>query len=84
MTAFPEFVLFHHLSSIGLPRRDPTTGTLIAAGEDLAQPGVTEYCWDVIYVTWICQVGSSLFGEFVWWLYLTVRMRTTKVLDRSY
>jgi len=72
MTAFPEFVLFRHLSSVGLPRRDPTTGTLLSSGEDLGQQGVTEWCFDVIYVTWACQVGSSLIGEFVWWLYLSI------------
>ncbi|KAF9510056.1 hypothetical protein BS47DRAFT_1300755, partial [Hydnum rufescens UP504] len=72
MTGIPEFVLFRHLSSVGLPRRDPTTGTLIAAGEDLSQQGVTEWCFDVIYVTWACQVGSSLIGDYVWWLYLSI------------
>lgn len=72
MTAIPEFVLFRHLSTVGSPRRDPTTGALIAPGEDLGTPGVTEWCFDVIYVTWACLVGSSLLGEFVWWLYLSV------------
>lgn len=73
LTAIPVLVLYRHLSSVGLPRRDPATGALIAPGEDLAQSGVTEWCWDVIYVTWACQVGSSLFGEWVWWGYLSVR-----------
>lgn len=63
---------FIHRSSVGSPRRDAATSTLIAPGEDLNAPGVTEWCFDVIYVTWICQVGTSLFGEFVWWLYLSV------------
>lgn len=72
MTAIPQFVLFRHLSAVGSPRRDSTTGALIAPGEDLGAPGVTEWCFDVIYVTWACLVGSSLLGEFVWWLYLSV------------
>jgi hypothetical protein len=72
MTAIPQFVLFRHLSTVGSPRRDPTTGALIASGEDLGAPGVIEWCFDVIYVTWACLVGSSLLGEFVWWLYLSV------------
>ena len=73
MTAIPQFVLFRHLSTVGSPRRDIKTGALIAPGEDLGAPGVTEWCFDVIYVTWACLVGSSLLGEFVWWLYLSVR-----------
>lgn len=72
MTAIPQFVLFRHLSTVGSPRRDVATGTLIAPGEDLGAPGVTEWCFDVIYVTWACQVGSSLIGESIWWLYLSV------------
>lgn len=72
MTAVPQFVLFRHLSTVGSPRRDVATGTLIAPGEDLGAPGVTEWCFDVIYVTWACQVGSALIGESFWWLYLSV------------
>jgi hypothetical protein len=72
LTALPTLVLYRHLSSIGLPRRDPTTGILISSGEDLNQPGVTEWCWDVIYVTWGCAVGSSLLGNWVWYLYLSI------------
>jgi len=72
MTAIPQFVLFRHLSTVGSPRRDSKTGALIAPGEDLGAPGVTEWCFDVIYVTWACLVGSSLLGEFVWWLYLSI------------
>lgn len=72
LTAIPQLVLFRHLSTVGSPRRDSATGTLIAPGEDLNASGVTEWCFDVIYVTWACQVGSALLGEFVWWLYLSV------------
>lgn len=72
MTAIPEFVLFRHLTSTGSPKRDPTTGALLAPGEDLSQGGVTEWCFDVVYITWFCQVGSALVGEFVWWLYLSI------------
>ncbi|KAF8319559.1 uncharacterized protein EI90DRAFT_2630279 [Cantharellus anzutake] len=72
MTAIPEFVLFRHLISTGSPKREPNTGALIAPGEDLSQGGITEWCFDVIYITWLCQVGSALIGEFVWWLYLSI------------
>ncbi|TFL05631.1 hypothetical protein BDV98DRAFT_541645 [Pterulicium gracile] len=71
-TFLPCFFLSNYLIKIGTPRRDPTTGTLISYGEDLNQAGVTEWCFDVLYVTYICQVGSGLFGDWVWWLYLVI------------
>lgn len=73
LTAVPLVILYKHLYSIGSPRRDPITGALIGSGEDLNMSGITEWCWDIIYVTWACQVGSALLGEWFWWLYLSVR-----------
>jgi hypothetical protein len=72
LTFIPLFVLYTHLNSIGSPRRDPTTGALIGSGEDLNMSGVTEWCWDIIYVTWACQIGSAVLGEWFWWTYLCV------------
>jgi hypothetical protein len=51
LTFFPSLFLSNYLIKIGTPRRDPTTGTLLSYGEDLAQPGVTEWCFDILYVT---------------------------------
>src|SRR6266567_1774618 len=51
VTFFPAFFLSNYLIKIGNPRRDPTTGTLISYGEDLSQPGVTEWCFDILYIT---------------------------------
>ncbi len=82
-TTIPELVLFQHLTSTGSPKREPTTGALLAPGEDLSQGGVTEWCFDVIYITWFCQVGSALVGEFVWWLYLSVCFHTRPRLKQS-
>ncbi|KAF9782322.1 hypothetical protein BJ322DRAFT_1212751 [Thelephora terrestris] len=56
-----------YLSKIGEPKRS-ATGELISPGEDLNQPGVTEWYFDVIYVSWACQLGSAIFGEMFWWL----------------
>ena len=53
-TFLPAFFLSNYLIKIGQPRRDPVTGTLISYGEDLNQPGVTEWCFDIIYVTCQC------------------------------
>ncbi|KII95875.1 hypothetical protein PLICRDRAFT_150839 [Plicaturopsis crispa FD-325 SS-3] len=72
LTFLPAAFLSRYLEKIGTTRRDPTTGTLVSSGEDLNQPGVTEWCFDVLYVTWACQIGSGLFGEWVWWLYLAI------------
>jgi len=68
----PSIFLSRYLARIGSPRRDPTTGTLISAGEDLGRPGIIEWAFDVIYVTWACQIGSGALGEWFWWLYLVI------------
>lgn len=72
VTLLPTLFLYQLLHSMGTPRRD-ASGTLISFGEDLNQPGLMELYWDVIYVTWSCQVGSSLFGDRFWWFYASVR-----------
>nr|GAT53930.1 predicted protein [Mycena chlorophos] len=72
ITFLPAFFLSNYLIKIGTTRRDPTTGTLISFGEDLSQAGVIEWCFDVLYVTWFCQVGSGAFGDWFWWLYMVI------------
>jgi hypothetical protein len=59
-TFLPAFFLSNYLVKIGTTRRDPTTGTLISYGEDLSQTGVTEWCFDILYVT--CQSSSFYFS----------------------
>jgi len=83
LTFVPVFVLYTHLNSIGSPRRDSQTGALIGSGEDLNMHGVTEWCWDIIYVTWACQIGSAAFGEWFWWLYLCVRFYVSSLFEFS-
>ncbi|KAH9844001.1 putative opsin [Rhodofomes roseus] len=68
----PSIFLSRYLERIGSPKRDPTTGTLISSGEDLGRPGVIEYAFDVIYITWACQVGSGIFGDWFWFFYLVI------------
>lgn len=51
VTFFPSLFLSNYLIKIGNPRRDPTTGTLLSYGEDLNQGGVTEWCFDILYIT---------------------------------
>lgn len=48
---------------MGTPKRD-TTGQLISSGEDLNQPGVTEWMFDVLYVA--CEpatISSGLLAD---------------------
>lgn len=91
VTFFPAFFLSNYLIKIGSTRRDPTTGALISYGEDLSQTGVTEWCFDILYITCeniyiasclltkqnvgSCQIGSGALGEWFWWLYMVVRTR---------
>ena len=82
--SLPAFFLSNYLIKIGQPRRDPTTGTLISYGEDLSQPGVTEWCFDILYITCKCVpiliTCSKPFGIRalpnrqwgVWWMVLVV------------
>lgn len=51
VTLLPSTFLSNYLIKIGSPRRDPTTGSLISYGEDLGQAGVTEWCFDIVYIT---------------------------------
>ncbi|KAF9816293.1 hypothetical protein IEO21_04158 [Rhodonia placenta] len=72
LSNLPSIFLSRYLERIGSPRRDATTDTLISAGEDLGRPGIIEWAFDVIYITWACQVGSGVFGDWFWWLYLVI------------
>ncbi|EIW68002.1 hypothetical protein TREMEDRAFT_44978 [Tremella mesenterica DSM 1558] len=44
----------------------------VRSGEDLGGKGVVELAWDLIYMTWICTLGSALLGEWIWWLMLLI------------
>ncbi|WWC89827.1 uncharacterized protein L201_004755 [Kwoniella dendrophila CBS 6074] len=47
-------------------------GKQVRVGEDLGGKGVIELGWDLIYMTWICTLGSAILGDWVWWLSLLV------------
>jgi hypothetical protein len=51
LMSIPMVLLSNHLIKIGSTRREASTGALISSGEDLSQPGVTEWCFDIIYIT---------------------------------
>ena len=57
ITFVPELVLYRYLINIGTAKRDPTTGALLSAGEDLDRPGVIEWSFDVLYITCAFRIG---------------------------
>ncbi|EPQ59572.1 DUF788-domain-containing protein [Gloeophyllum trabeum ATCC 11539] len=65
------FFLSRFLTRVGTPRRS-ASGELLSPGDDLNQAGMTEWCFDVLYITWACQVGSAALGDWVWWLYSVI------------
>jgi len=83
ITYVPTFFLTRYLEKIGTTKRD-AAGKLISSGEDLNQPGITEWCFDIIYVTWACQVGSGAFGEWVWYLWLVIPLYAAFKLWNSF
>lgn len=68
----PSFICEYILESTGRPKYDPSTKALKASGEDLSAPGLTEYMFDVIWVTWASVALVMLFGNWGWLLWLTV------------
>lgn len=61
----PAFICEFILERTGRPSFAPN-GTLVKSGEDLAAPGLTEYMFDVIWVTWASLVAVIVFGNWGW------------------
>ena len=59
------------LESVGRPKYD-SRGGLITSGSDLGQAGLTEYMFDVVYLTWGIQLLVAFTTTYAWWLYLIV------------
>jgi hypothetical protein len=59
------------LESVGKPIFDERGG-IIQSGSDLAQAGVTEYMFDILYSTWAIQMFVAFTTGYAWWLYLVV------------
>ncbi|KAI1330457.1 hypothetical protein F5Y16DRAFT_363231 [Xylariaceae sp. FL0255] len=69
--SIPSFICEFVLESTGRPKYD-SNNALKTAGEDLAAPGLTEYMFDVIWVTWASVVMVILFGNWGWILWTVV------------
>ncbi|KAI1429279.1 DUF788 domain-containing protein [Xylaria sp. FL1777] len=70
--SIPSFICEFILESTGRPKYDPSTNSLKTAGEDLSVPGLTEYMFDVIWVTWASVVLVAFFGNWGWLLWSVV------------
>ncbi|KAJ9154909.1 hypothetical protein NKR23_g2297 [Pleurostoma richardsiae] len=72
LLSIPSFFCQFTLERTGRPSYDLNTKALKSSGEDLAAPGLTEYMFDVIWVTWAAEVFVILFGNKWWFLWLVV------------
>ncbi|KAL2076025.1 hypothetical protein VTL71DRAFT_968 [Oculimacula yallundae] len=62
----PSLIAEYILETSGRPKYDAATKTLKSAGEDLSAPGLTEYMFDIIWVTWLCLISVITFGNWGW------------------
>ncbi|KAK8055856.1 hypothetical protein PG993_001083 [Apiospora rasikravindrae] len=72
LLSIPSFICEYVLERTGRPKFDPATKALRSAGEDLSAPGLTEYMFDVIWVTWGAIVSVIFFGNWGWLLWLVL------------
>ncbi len=70
--SIPCLVAEYILETTGRPKFDPTTKALRSSGEDLAAPGLTEYMFDIIWVTWLSLVAVITFGNWGWLVWSVV------------
>lgn len=68
----PAFVCEYVLEASGRPRHDAATKALRSPGEDMAARGLTEYLFDVIWVTWACAVAVMFAGNWGWALWAVI------------
>lgn len=69
--SIPAFVCQYLLETTGRPKYLPD-GKLRTSGEDLAAVGLTEYMFDVVWVTWASLVAVVIFGNWGWLLWAVV------------
>ncbi|KAI1191283.1 DUF788 domain-containing protein [Nemania serpens] len=72
LLSIPSFICEFVLESTGRPKYDQSTNSLKTAGEDLSAPGLTEYMFDVIWVTWASVILVTFVGNWGWLLWSAV------------
>ncbi|KAK4249621.1 hypothetical protein C7999DRAFT_12569 [Corynascus novoguineensis] len=70
--SLPSFICQFTLEKTGRPKYDPDMKALKSSGEDLAAPGLTDYMFDVIWVTWAAAILVALFGNWAWVLWTVI------------
>jgi SRP-independent targeting protein 2/TMEM208 len=70
LLSIPAIVCEFILERTGRPSY--VNGALKSAGEDLAAQGLTEYMFDIVWITWGCLVAVILFGNWAWMLWAVV------------
>ncbi|KAH8805719.1 hypothetical protein F5884DRAFT_800317 [Xylogone sp. PMI_703] len=70
--SIPCFICEFMLETTGRPRYDPQTKALKSSGEDLSAPGLTEYMFDIVWVTWFSLVVVMIFGNWGWILWSAI------------
>ena len=66
LCSIPAFIAEFVLEKTGRPKYDATTKALKNSGEDLAAQGLTEYLFDVVWVTWFSLISVMVFGNWGW------------------
>jgi hypothetical protein len=69
------FLCYRYLEWEGRVVYDSRTKEVISEGAAITQPGLYEYVFDIIYLTWILQVASVL-SFYVWLAYLLIPIYT--------
>ncbi|KAK5989124.1 hypothetical protein PT974_10623 [Cladobotryum mycophilum] len=71
LLSVPSLICEYVLEVSGRPKFD-AAGALKTSGEDLAAAGLTEYMFDVIWVTWASILFVVLLGNWGWLLWVAV------------
>ncbi|KAF4591624.1 DUF788 domain-containing protein [Ophiocordyceps camponoti-floridani] len=72
LLSLPAFACQYILEISGRPKYDATSGVLKSPGQDLAAQGLTEYMFDVVWVTWVCCAAVVLAGNWAWLLWAVI------------
>lgn len=70
LSTVPSGLIYAQIVLMSTPKTSPT-GVITSPGEDLSQPGLTQYMLDVIFVTWAAQTLAIVWSK-AWLLYLSV------------
>lgn len=73
--SLPSLGCQYVLESSGRPKYTSEAGQpkLVRSGDDIKGPGLFEYMFDAIYITWLCDVLMIVFGtNKIWWLYMVI------------